>query len=69
MKNFKILTVLIMMILASTLITGYAEDLIKSQEYSYVDKMFGYAADLYVDEELTKEEITRFLTAISNAGR
>lgn len=57
MKNFKILTVLIMMILASTLVTGYAEDTIKSEEYSYVDRMFGYAAELYVDEELTKEEI------------
>lgn len=35
----------------------YAQEFEMSGEYSYVDKVFGYASELYIDDTLSKEEI------------
>lgn len=45
-------------LMSAVLITPavFAEEELSS-EYTYVDKMFGYASEMYVDEGLTKEEI------------
>lgn len=51
----KILATIIALTLTSAPV--YAKEAKKSDEYSYLDKMFGYAAELYIDETLTKEEI------------
>ena len=51
-KRVAAISMIVIMLFASSV---YAEE--QSNEYTYVDKLFGYASEMYVDETLTKEEI------------
>ncbi len=55
MKINKSVTAVLMSLMLITPSVFAEEEL--SNEYTYVDKLFGYASEMYVDESLTKEEI------------
>jgi len=55
-KNYKRVTAIVLVIISLMSLSVFAaED--ENVEYNYLDKMFGYASELYIDESITKEEI------------
>lgn len=55
-KKIKRIIALILTVLNIFSFSVFAEDE-ENTEYTYLDKMFGYAAEMYIDETITKEEI------------